>query len=186
MPLDVDRALFQAAWFEHVRSARLDKVRQGLDHGMSVNAQRSGLYGLENALFSLMDHADTQVLELLVDRGIELTSRNEQGMTALHQMAGMGNAVIVDGLLYHGLPVDARDARGRTALYWAATNAHVAVATVLIGAGADPLLNALDGHNPLALAHHNGQAEMVALLEHRVLHGLADGALGQTLNRPRL
>lgn len=177
------------AWFVAVRDARMGRILEGLDQGVSVNARKHGLYGLEHALFSLMDHTDTTVLDLLVERGIDPTVRNGQGMTALHQMAGMGNAIVVRRLLEHGMPVNDRDDRQRTALVWAATNHHLNVVIALLDHGADLSLADRQAHTPLMLAHHHGDTAMVAALEQRLLAQdtcLETPAMGRTFPRPRL
>jgi ankyrin repeat protein len=68
----------------------------------------------------------TAVLELLLERGANLSARCHRGATALHYAALAGDKFLprgepdcIDALLRHGLDVRVTDNEGNTALHWA-------------------------------------------------------------------
>ena len=70
----------------------------------------------------------------------------------------------VQALLSDGVNVNGEQADGATALHWAAYRDDLALANLLINAGADPDKSNELGATPLFLAADNGSVEMVQLL----------------------
>jgi hypothetical protein len=81
--------------------------------------------------------------------------------------AQAGDADAVERLLALGLPLDARDAQGCTALLRACGGGHLALATVLLGRGADPALAAHTGATALSAAVSARREPVVRLLLER-------------------
>jgi ankyrin repeat protein len=87
----------------------------------------------------------TALVEILLKRGADPKAVNTFGATALHEIASGGGTAperdqvrIVRRLIAAGAEVDATENAGRTPLWYAATRGKVAVAKLLLDAGADP------------------------------------------------
>src|SRR6185503_10552789 len=74
------------------------------------------------------------------------------------------DAAAVARLIRERANVDAREQDGATPLSWAAMRSNIAIAELLLKAGADPNLANEMGVSPLSLAVANGSAAMTALL----------------------
>lgn len=78
-------------------------------------------------------------LKKLLDLGVSVQQKDEDGKTALHLATEQNNIKIVKLLLKFGRArVDARDAMGRTPLHIAAASNLKKVSTLLMNFGADP------------------------------------------------
>ncbi|GLD94384.1 hypothetical protein PINS_up002995 [Pythium insidiosum] len=91
--------------------------------------------------------------------------------TPLHWASIMGRQFVVAELATRHADVNARDAMGRTALHWALRHNHVQTASVLLTAGADPLVHDHIGLLPLGCGAESGllSGAMVDLfVQHRV------------------
>jgi hypothetical protein len=98
-------------------TGRTDLVAQWLDHhGAAVE---SG--DLAAALITATWYDRFEVIELLLDRGVDVGVRHpDGGETALHTASYEGNPRIVELLLERGAPVDAKDTRYDTSPFvWA-------------------------------------------------------------------
>jgi ankyrin repeat protein len=78
--------------------------------------------------------------------------------------AARGDLPAVQALLAEHAEVDARAVDGTTALHWATRGDHLAIAAVLLRAGADASATDRYGIRPLYLAAENGNAEMIRRL----------------------
>lgn len=83
---------------------------------------------------------------------------------ALIEAAAAGRLVEVASLLHAGAPLEARDAQGRSALLRAVAGDHVAVAKILLEAGASPNTQAANRDTPWLLAGALGRAEIIAAM----------------------
>ncbi len=141
------------------------------EHGADV----SRLEGHRNLWYWCME-GDAEVVQFLVDCGLDMDSRDSYGMRPLHWAAYGNNQeaarVLVESgaeydiycagclgdvdrvreLLADGVAADERGPYDRTPLHGAALNGHVAAAQVLIDAGADPDAPNQDGWTPLMYA----------------------------------
>jgi len=75
-----------------------------------------------------------------------------------------GAREIVALLLEHGAAVNVQNYNGATALIYAATYGQLAVAEMLLAAGADKTIADVQGHTALSHAQQKGFGELVALL----------------------
>lgn len=93
---------------------------------------------------------------------------NQYGDSALIEAAILGEKEVVGELIQRNIDVNIRDANGYTALMYAAKNGKIAVARMLLNAGADvnaketPALST--GVTPVLLAAQHGKKRMVKLL----------------------
>ena len=90
-------------------------------------------------------------VKTLLNQGVPVNSRNEDGYTPLHFAAYSGRVNVVQELLRRGAHLNPRTRSGMTPLYHAAfwNNPHVVHA--LIRAGANPKYRSIYGHR----AHNN-------------------------------
>ena len=73
-------------------------------------------------------------MKLLVEKGAEIESKDNNGQTPLSWAAGNGHEVVVKLLVENGAEIESKDNYGGTPLMWAAE--HEAVVKLLIEKGA--------------------------------------------------
>ena len=103
------------------------------------------LYNNANLLTETFDLGETVLrlatsLELvcyLVERGADIHSRDDLGITPLHNAARNGHSDIVGYLLNQGADIDSLDNCGRSALFHAVDGGHATAAKLLIERGCD-------------------------------------------------
>lgn len=149
--------------------------------GTVANAQ--GLDFVEGAfgrtpLMNAADAGDTELVELLLTAGADISLQDANGQTALHLAAASGHVDIVRLLLRAGADVNAQDPSGWTPINQAATVGHAEVVQVLLQAGADTEIPNNGGRVPLQQAAGLGHADVVRVLlttrvdvNHRSLDG---------------
>jgi ankyrin repeat protein len=94
----------------------------------------------------------TTIARLLLDRGADLSARDEMGKTPLIGAALVGDDVMVPLLIQRGADLEAKDKDGYTALHWAAWNWQTSVVRLLIAHGANVNARNNKGETPLDLA----------------------------------
>jgi ankyrin repeat protein len=119
-----------------------------------------------DAFVTRAGRGDQHVVELFIQSGIGVDSRNTDGFSALIWAAGQGRARVVDFLLSNGANVNASSADGTTALMAAAGEGRIAVVTRLIARGANIEARRADGHTALIRAAAHNQRASVATLLH--------------------
>ncbi|XP_044745309.1 serine/threonine-protein phosphatase 6 regulatory ankyrin repeat subunit B-like [Coccinella septempunctata] len=95
----------------------------------------------------------SEIVEALIDMGADLTARNYQGMTYLHQAAFNEEPRILKILLDAGMDVNAQDNYSRTAVHYAAAKKNLLSLQVLLEK--NPNINAVD-------RRHNTPANVAA------------------------
>ena len=105
-----------------------------------------------------MDTGHEVVVQLLLEKGAEVETKDGKGQTPLFWAAENGHRAVVQLLLEKGAEVETRDQNGQTPLFWAAENGHEAVVQLLIEKGAEV------GQTPLLRAAENGHGAVVQLL----------------------
>lgn len=99
----------------------------------------------------------------LVAGGLDVSASGPQGLTPLHQAAGLNLVEVAAALLMAGASVAAQDDEGETPLHRAAKGGHLAVAEMLLEAGADPLAQDSMGCSAEDVAGCFGGQAMAAL-----------------------
>ena len=89
------------------------------------------------------------LVQLLLDKGADLSNTAEQGWTALHWAAQEGHEPVTRLLLDREADVSATDEQGWTALHWAADRGHKPVTRLLLDRGAN--VSATNKHGWTAL-----------------------------------
>ena len=117
------------------------------------------------ALHGLAGQDEPELAELLIDRGADVSAKNDMGMTPLH-CASYGN--IVEVLVRRGADVNARARNGWTPLHVQSQEGEdtgaLEVMEALLEAGANPNLTDEKGNTPMAFAQQREEPEKVKLL----------------------
>lgn len=117
------------------------------------------------AIFKPAQERNSPLVAALIDRGIDLSAKNQDGNTALHVAAAeVDNAVIATKLLQAGSDINAIDNGGATPLHYAASSADKEMVQVLLDWEAD--ITVKDTGEKLALhwAAENRQLDVSRLL----------------------
>jgi ankyrin repeat protein len=160
--------LYSAAWY-----GDLKMVQSLLDYEADVNAQcRYGYTPMHSVSVGLgrssAVHYGTQslpdVARLLLEHGVDINGRGDDGRTPLHVAAGYGNVEVLRVLLEHDANIGAEDTEGRTPLHEAALNRHVELVGVLLEHGADVDAEDKKGETPFQIASLKGYRDIMKLL----------------------
>mmetsp|Transcript_33839 Transcript_33839/g.55888 ORF Transcript_33839/g.55888 Transcript_33839/m.55888 type:complete len:387 (+) Transcript_33839:83-1243(+) len=103
----------------------------------------------ETALHLAAEEGHSKAVVLLIDRGANVNSPNQDGWGALHSAAQSENTDTVALLLARGADVHMRTKIHATALHMAAFNGRLGAVKVLIMSRADVLAKDKDGYTPL-------------------------------------
>lgn len=110
-------------------------------------------------------NGDASVIANLVNDGVDLNARLDQGWTALHIAAAGNFPDFVDGLLQCAADWQMAIEDGSTALHMAATNGHHRVVEVLLSHAARAnLKRSSDGLEPLHIAAGRGKEDVLRVL----------------------
>lgn len=93
----------------------------------------------------------TEIVKLLLRRGVDLTKTDERGQTVLHYAASMPEEITTEPLrllLKKGIAVDTRNIDKRTPLFFAYGAHNQAAVDLLLEAGADPTMTDMYGILP--------------------------------------
>jgi ankyrin repeat protein len=120
------------------------------------------------------------VRRLLQDYDIDVNSRNEAGLTALHSAAWAGSVGVVEVLLESGANPNLGDPNGCTALHVAAHRGDVLTIEALINAGANKELADSRGWRPLHEATDQRRVQATKMLLQYRADGDAANSCGST------
>ncbi|NIM99876.1 MAG: hypothetical protein GTO24_17910 [candidate division Zixibacteria bacterium] len=105
-----------------------------------------------------------RLARFMIDKGLDVGRKNEDGRLPLHSAAEGGALELVDFLIENGNSIDSRDYCGNTALHLAAESGHRDVVDMLIDLGADVNVKNTMGETPYNLASDQGKHEIKSLL----------------------
>jgi ankyrin repeat protein len=110
---------------------------------------------------------DLDAVRALIGQSADINSTQEDGATAMHWAAYLGELDLARTLIDAGADVTVANRNGSTPLWLAATNGDAEMIRVLIDAGADPNEQLPLGRTPLMLVARSGNPEAVAVLIER-------------------
>ena len=113
------------------------------------------------ALHRAAERNDLKAIAYLLDHGVDVNSRDEQGRTALHIT---GSAYTAEFLLARGADINATDNSGATPLLVAAIGPSPQLAELLISKGADIHRCNQYGDTPLHCAAYAGTPRIIKML----------------------
>lgn len=117
------------------------------------------------ALFQPVGERNSPLVVALLDRGVVLTTKDDDGNTALHSAAGqVDNVEIVTRLLEAGSSINAIGNRGSTPLHSAVRTADAEMVRVLLRWKADVGITDEDEMSALHLAAQNGKLDIARVL----------------------
>lgn len=145
-------------------------LTQGADMNNFGPADSGGKF--YNPLMAGERNGHAEIVKLLLEKGAKVDKRNNDGTTALMDVAKRPYPQILKMLIDKGADVNTRGAHGHTALIYAAYNGHLENIKLLLAAGADPFATATDDPDPESdarygaadMAEQQGQTEALALI----------------------
>lgn len=170
---DVTDALGVTPLVNAVARGPLNAIRLLLDLGLDVDV--TFWDSQSRPLMVAAMAGRPEVIDLLADRGADLSAGTTEGLTALHTAVSAGRGEAAARLLAAGAPLDAQDDHGWTALHLAASGGRAELARALLAAGASPeaqttkarTLDAVEvpeGSTPAQIATLTGHDHLAALL----------------------
>ncbi|KAJ6256012.1 hypothetical protein Dda_9306 [Drechslerella dactyloides] len=129
-----------------------------------IDYQAKGEYG-QTPLSSAAYAGWKTVVQLLLERGVDIESGDNGGRTPLIRAASAGRDTVVQMLLKQGAEIECRDNSGRTPLSWAAVAGREAVVRLLLATERIEV-DSKDkyGRTPLWYASESGDTGVVQLL----------------------
>ena len=104
-------------------------------HNRIFNQHMSASVG--DALHWACRNGQTDTALELIDRGAEVSAKNNDGDTPLHCACRNGHTEIVQILIARGADISAKNNDGETPLHWACGNEHRETVLALIDRGAE-------------------------------------------------
>lgn len=111
-----------------------------------------------------VDNEHDQVVQILLDKYLDVDSRDSQGRTALHYSCANGRLFLFEQLLRRGSDPRALDEQNRTCLHHAASAGSAKILSRLLEEGLDPMQMDIDHWTPLHWAAKAGSQECVKVL----------------------
>ena len=105
-----------------------------------------------------------EIMELLLEHGVQVDRANTEGETPLLFAAHLGHINLVRMLLDKGAQADKANKTGEAPLLVAIASGHTEIAQLLINFGAQVNQASADGSTPLLFAAYEGHISMVQLL----------------------
>jgi hypothetical protein len=121
--------------------------------------------GGTTTLLSAVEDARLDLVEELVQRGVNLEAPDGRGYTALILAAYRGRTPLLRLLVNAGANVNARDRHGNSVLSFAAQHGDLETVKLLAAAGADPNVRGQNGYTALSIAELCAHPEVVSFLK---------------------
>lgn len=165
--INVTDGLHHAPLWYACRNGNLEMVKLFLANGADLSFSHPA---------SLLDiasyHGRTDVVRLLLDRGIDVNATSSDGQTALMAASRGCKPETAALLIERGANVNAATKNLATALIYACDHWDISVAKLLLAKGADPNVKATYGDSPLIHAVRRNNGELTLLLKAHGAKGL--------------
>jgi hypothetical protein len=93
-----------------------------------------------------------EIIEYLLDKGVEPNAKDERGNTPLHHACVHGNLEAMDTLIKHGSEINAKDNKGRSPLWYAILSNEPKAVKLLLKLKADFSIISKDGESLMYVA----------------------------------
>lgn len=114
--------------------------------------------------FNAVCKGDMEIVSVFISQGGDINVRDQNGMTALILSVDYGQELVLRNLLQWRANLDMTDKWGQTALMLAAGRNDVKSTRLLLNAGADFNLKAMNGLTAIQYATDNGSNDVAAIL----------------------
>jgi ankyrin repeat protein len=115
--------------------------------------------------YSAKEENLVKILDLLVERGVDVNLSDKYYQTPLIYASRTGRAKLVDSLVKYKVDINARDDNDWTSLHHASYKGNLKVVQKLLKLGADPLLFTADYLYPFDLAESSGFTSVSLLIK---------------------
>ena len=171
---DLDRTLIPSNLLllaaRHEAEESLYFVNQLLDCGADVNSTEQ--FSGESALHAACGRGTLSCIKVLLEHGIDVNIRNQEGMVALHLAAKSGDDEVVKALITNKPALNVQDSTGLSPLLAAIDRDNTSTALLLLQHGADVNFQDSNGMTALHWASARGDLEIVQkLMEHKASAG---------------
>lgn len=151
------------------KEALLNAVREG-DFNKTEAIIQDHAYEIEDLeepfpLHEAIEKGFIKIVKLLVDNGIYVNQKNENGSTPLHIAALKGFTIIGKYLIDNGADRELTDNTGSTAFHIAAENGYIHIVKLLLNDYIDINKKNNDGESAFSLAFQNGHYAIAKLLK---------------------
>jgi ankyrin repeat protein len=176
---------------EVMRCINLNQATRSCKMLQKVMREVKGKYGMTQLNYFANNSMTSSVNRMLLMKGIDVESRDDNGNTPLLNAVGKGHFEIIEILLNHGANVDSATDRGFTSLYAACKEGHLSIVNLLIDKGSNLEVRYNGNNRPLHIAASDGHLEIVKALiaagaDMNVLENYGRSALGIARRRNRL
>jgi hypothetical protein len=146
------------------RCMNLNQATRSCKMLQKVMREVKGKRGLTQLNYFAWKGMISSVNRMLLMKGIDVESRNDNGRTPLINVAHYGHIEIFEILLNHGAKIESMSNKGHTSLYAACQEGHLSTVNLLINKGANLEASSVDGWRPLHTACGKGHLSVVNLL----------------------
>ncbi len=133
-------------------------------HGQQADIETRDIFGITPLNYAATEKGNKEVVELLLEKGVDIEARDVQKRTALHIAVKNGDFEITELLLEKGADIEATELFGRTPLHFAAEEGQKELTELLLEKGADTEARNSRGNTPLHIASREGHKEIAEML----------------------
>lgn len=142
----------------------LDLATQENDTGIAEFLKQTQL-DLDKQLLTAVQDRNLSKAEVLVSRGANINTKNDDGYTSLHFAVLKNFQSGIDYLIKKGANIDAKDNIGRAPLHWAARDGYLDIVQTITEGGANLDVKDKDNKTPSDLASWKGYENIVQYLK---------------------
>lgn len=154
------------------QTGNIDAVNVLLDANANI-LQKNASNGL-TPVFCAIEGNNIEILEKLLDEGVSIRTRTEQGLSMVQYASLLGREQMLSYLLTKGADPNMQNMYGQTALHYAVTQDNSYILNILLSAGA--LVDVVDirGNSPIDLAQKLDKQSYVRQLSRYSTRGYID------------
>ncbi|WP_264336588.1 ankyrin repeat domain-containing protein [Wolbachia endosymbiont (group B) of Chorthippus brunneus] len=142
----------------------LDLATQENDTGIAEFLKQTQL-DLDKQLLTAVQDCNLSKAEVLVSRGANINTKNDDGYTSLHLAVLKNFRSGIDYLIKEGANIDDKDNIGRAPLHWAARDGYLDIVQAITEGGANLDVKDKDNKTPSDLASWKGYDNIVQYLK---------------------